>query len=1199
MKRNLFITLALICLASLANALQIKVQTNPEQREENYKDYSVLIEPGKPMLHYYKLNVLLPYGEVYTSASLNWGKTRNLSKGFSVDFAKDQVPISQGRAYSQTVADPEVYEQNMFFPQKDFEYLGTQYYRGYAIAMFNVFPLRYNPITKELVAYESFELKINTDDSAKTAQMQAQYVSEHNSSLRILETLVKNPQIAASYANAPKSRYQSRFIDPADATSMIIITSSSRTAWFEEYAAWRTEKGIATAIYSTDFIYSNYTGADNAEKVRNFIIDAYLSWIDAENPLEYVIMGGDDEVVPERGVFGRVGSTVDNRMPSDLYFGALDGNWNANGNAIYGEAQDETDLIAELDIGRFPAETQTEFNNIFRKIRYYVEHNSYSNNKAIFYGENLNNDPLTWGGDYKDDVAQYLPGEYDFSTQYQRDGTYSSTTVWNSINDGVNVMNHMGHANETSLMGQGSGSIIQLQNTEYGFLYSQGCYPAAFDQRTSGDSESVAEQFVKEAGGLFSFVGNTRYGWYMPGGINGASQFYDRDYFLGLYQTGFSKFGEALSFSRLQNLSNAITNDVMRWCYMEIILFGDPSVEVKFPNLDIPMLEMVSYEFEDTGLDGTINPGDTIRLVPTIHNVEGWGTAYDVTLKIEAIPEGLDQTLEWIYINYLLPGEFSSDNIGININLPQDLSFGEYNLRLSLESIDPVTNLSTGIKYYDASFEITLFDDRFPWQTYHGGKSAPIVTDINQDGNNEILYVDVLGNVHIVDNNGEETGVLSPPEPLNVFSSSALGQIDNVAGEDIVTTSRTGKVLAMDLNGDVIFNYNANTQVLFSPVIADINGDGNNEVICTGIDGSLHVINNQGYSIAGFPIQLSSMVRTELAVGKLANVGPMQIVMGTSAGDVVVVGPDGLVNELYSHNLGASVTISPVILDNGKFALGTNSDLYLVDSSGIVFQKNIDNAISGGMIIADLNRDGSLDLVGVSTSGTLWAVTQSSADIPGFPVEIGTAFNCPPLVADIDGDLQYEIILHNNMNSVYIYNHDGSSMIGYPFVTSFLSATPATLVDYDSNGYYGLVAGYSNGILYSNLRCPESSLEPWTTYRGSLNRQASFAATGYVDNEDAIYAPVIDRLKQNYPNPFNPNTTIAFELARAQNVSLDVFNVKGQKVRNLRSGFMAAGNHTIAWDATDDFGKALASGLYFYRLQSNQSTFTRKMLLMK
>ncbi|MDD4232210.1 MAG: FlgD immunoglobulin-like domain containing protein, partial [Candidatus Cloacimonetes bacterium] len=116
---------------------------------------------------------------------------------------------------------------------------------------------------------------------------------------------------------------------------------------------------------------------------------------------------------------------------------------------------------------------------------------------------------------------------------------------------------------------------------------------------------------------------------------------------------------------------------------------------------------------------------------------------------------------------------------------------------------------------------------------------------------------------------------------------------------------------------------------------------------------------------------------------------------------------------------------------------------------------------------------------------------------------------------------------------------------------------------------------------------------------GSLNRQASFAATGYVDNEDAIYAPVIDRLKQNYPNPFNPNTTIAFELARAQNVSLDIFNVKGQKVRNLRSGFMAAGNHSIAWDATDDFGKALASGLYFYRLQSNQSTFTRKMLLMK
>ena len=223
----------------------------------------------------------------------------------------------------------------------------------------------------------------------------------------------------------------SRNLEPSAAKSMIIITDNERSLWFEDYAIWRESKGISTAIYTTEHIYANYTGIDNAEKVRNFIIDAYSSWADTATPLEYVILGGDDEVVPERGVYGKVGGTRDNRMPSDLYFSNLDGNWNANGNQIYGELQDQTDMIPELDIGRFSAETYQEFSNIFRKTKYYVDRSTFSNNIAIFFGENLNNNPMTWGGDYKDDVATYLPLDYEYSTQYQRDDSYSSSTVIN------------------------------------------------------------------------------------------------------------------------------------------------------------------------------------------------------------------------------------------------------------------------------------------------------------------------------------------------------------------------------------------------------------------------------------------------------------------------------------------------------------------------------------------------------------------------------------------------------------------------------------------------------------------------------------------------------------------------------------------------------------------------------------------------
>ena len=122
---------------------------------------------------------------------------------------------------------------------------------------------------------------------------------------------------------------------------------------------------------------------------------------------------------------------------------------------------------------------------------------------------------------------------------------------------------------------------------------------------------------------------------------------------------------------------------------------------------------------------------------------------------------------------------------------------------------------------------------------------------------------------------------------------------------------------------------------------------------------------------------------------------------------------------------------------------------------------------------------------------------------------------------------------------------------------------------------------------------------PWVTYRGSLSRQGSFSGTGYVSNADAVQSPHMDRLQQNYPNPFNPNTTIAFDLEKAGELRLEIFNTKGQKVRSLIHSSYDAGAHTVNWDATDDAGRRVSSGLYLYRMQSASGSQTRKMLLLK
>ena len=104
----------------------------------------------------------------------------------------------------------------------------------------------------------------------------------------------------------------------------------------------------------------------------------------------------------------------------------------------------------------------------------------------------------------------------------------------------------------------------------------------------------------------------------------------------------------------------------------------------------------------------------------------------------------------------------------------------------------------------------------------------------------------------------------------------------------------------------------------------------------------------------------------------------------------------------------------------------------------------------------------------------------------------------------------------------------------------------------------------------------------------------------YVDCDDQIQAPLAaDFGLQNYPNPFNPSTTIGFIAPESGEVRLSVFNIKGQKVRDLHSGSMAKGHHTISWDGLDDRGMAVSSGVFFVRIEMNSRSQAHKMVLLK
>jgi len=101
----------------------------------------------------------------------------------------------------------------------------------------------------------------------------------------------------------------------------------------------------------------------------------------------------------------------------------------------------------------------------------------------------------------------------------------------------------------------------------------------------------------------------------------------------------------------------------------------------------------------------------------------------------------------------------------------------------------------------------------------------------------------------------------------------------------------------------------------------------------------------------------------------------------------------------------------------------------------------------------------------------------------------------------------------------------------------------------------------------------------------------------YDDEKDFLPAGFL--LEQNHPNPFNPTTIIEYSLPHRTDVQISVYNILGQRVRNLLDDNKSAGDYSVIWDGLDEKGKTVSTGIYFYRIVTDNFTETKKMLLLK
>ncbi|HOQ79722.1 MAG TPA: T9SS type A sorting domain-containing protein [Candidatus Cloacimonadota bacterium] len=114
---------------------------------------------------------------------------------------------------------------------------------------------------------------------------------------------------------------------------------------------------------------------------------------------------------------------------------------------------------------------------------------------------------------------------------------------------------------------------------------------------------------------------------------------------------------------------------------------------------------------------------------------------------------------------------------------------------------------------------------------------------------------------------------------------------------------------------------------------------------------------------------------------------------------------------------------------------------------------------------------------------------------------------------------------------------------------------------------------------------------------GNVESEVSSASVNFVANDD-IVALQKDSIR-NYPNPFNPETTISFNVAKEGKVLVEIYNVKGQKVKTLYNAVGQAGQHNIVWKGENDYNQKVGSGIYFLRLKTERSDLKKKVMLLK
>ncbi|MCB5251840.1 MAG: S8 family serine peptidase [Candidatus Cloacimonadaceae bacterium] len=611
--------------------------------------------------------------------------------------------------------------------------------------------------------------------------------------------------------------------------------------------------------------------------------------------------------------------------------------------------------------------------------------------------------------------------------------------------------------------------------------------------------------------------------------------------------------------------------------------------------------------------DGVPNPGETLSMDIKLGNVMTgngilWKDANNLSASLRTNYPGVsivDSVSAYGQSGYLFAGSSAWNDNEFTFSTIADLPSEPIPFELVINS-----NGDQAFPYHKViPFEVklSLVQEGWPFDTGGASSTSPVLVDATGDGDLEVVFGDQSGKINIVNSAGNSALSNFPLQlDANVVGSIAMAKLQDDGYYDFAACLTNNDIVAFNSNGDLLFSQPAGSTLRGGPVIANIISGSSAKVIAVAQNGNLHVLNSDGSYLENFPASLGGAFLATPSVADLNGDGNHEILACALTGGLHAINPltgENIAGFPVQLNGGTQNVMTVADIDGDDqpeilVATSSSGKFYAINHDGsILFEKTIGSQIKSSPVVADVNNDGVKEIILIANNGDIYVMDSSGANLPGTPISLGVSVECTPVVARYDYGSNYAGIIFGDSNGkLHSVRIDGSESPNFPIPLNGNIKVSAALADIDHDGDLDIIIPDNGSYYVLDIKRPFFSIE-WACYTGSYSRAGNIYQT--TPTQDPVVDMHSTKLLAAYPNPFNPSTTLSFSLKDHGNVSLDIYNQKGQKVRSLLNDVLPAGEHSIHWNGTDDNGQNVASGLYFYRMKSGKYSSTRKMILMK